>query len=177
MKSEELKHSTENRVLSSVLKEKTGPYGETRWGILRWMVGLIISFVMINSAYSQEDIDLSSPADTSFNHPSKRTAILLSLALPGLGEAYGGNWARARTFFITEGIIWTSFTALRVFCSLRWPKPSLPHRWRRPCSAQRRLRGTPWRASFRARDHLSHRRILGCIAGWWPVATMFRLRC
>lgn len=115
MKSEVLKHSTENRDRSTVLKEKTGPYGETRWGILRWMVGLIISFGMINSAYSQDNIDLSSPADTSFNHQSKRTAILLSLALPGLGEAYGGNWARARAFFITEGITWTSFTALQVY--------------------------------------------------------------
>jgi len=116
------KESTEYRVPSTELKEKTASSQKTRWAILRWTMVFIIALVITGVASAQNDIDLSTPSDTSFNPQSefrnpqsKRRAILLSLALPGLGEAYAGNWDRARAFFITEGITWTSFTAFRVY--------------------------------------------------------------
>ena len=99
---------------------------EKRRATLRWVIGCITFLLTTCGAQAQDDIDLSAPPDTSFNHQSpitnhqsKRKAILLSLALPGLGEAYVGNWNRARTFFITEGLTWTGFTALRVYSGWR----------------------------------------------------------
>ena len=46
---------------------------------------------------------------------SKRKAILLSLAVPGLGQAYTGNWDRARIYFAMEALTWVGFTAFRVY--------------------------------------------------------------
>ncbi len=40
---------------------------------------------------------------------SVSTAILLSLAVPGLGEAYVGRYSRAAGFFVAEAAIWSSF--------------------------------------------------------------------
>jgi hypothetical protein len=48
---------------------------------------------------------------------SKRKAILLSLAVPGLGHAYTGNWERARIYFATEAVTWAGFAAFRIFGS------------------------------------------------------------
>lgn len=41
-------------------------------------------------------------------------ALLLSLALPGAGEAYMGASGRAKTFFVSEAGVWSSFAYFRV---------------------------------------------------------------
>lgn len=46
---------------------------------------------------------------------SKRNAILLSLAVPGLGQAYAGNWNRARIYFAVEALTWAGFAAFRIY--------------------------------------------------------------
>ncbi len=46
-------------------------------------------------------------------------AMLMSLALPGLGELYTGNTARARGFFSAEAGIWVGYAAFRVQQGLR----------------------------------------------------------
>jgi hypothetical protein len=43
-----------------------------------------------------------------------KLAMLFSLLLPGLGEHYLGHTGRAKVFFATEGLIWTSFAVFRV---------------------------------------------------------------
>jgi hypothetical protein len=43
-----------------------------------------------------------------------RLAMLYSLLLPGLGEAYLGHDGRAKAFFVAEGAIWTSFAVFRI---------------------------------------------------------------
>jgi hypothetical protein len=41
-------------------------------------------------------------------------ALLLSLALPGAGEQYLGNHARARAMYVAEAGVWTAFAYFRV---------------------------------------------------------------
>lgn len=113
MKREPLKESPECRVKRKAFWETKGAT------LLRAMAFIIAIVISSGGAHAQNDIDLSSPADTSFNQKSKKRAILLSLALPGLGEAYVGRWDRARAFFITEGLTWSGFTALRVYSGWR----------------------------------------------------------
>ena len=50
---------------------------------------------------------------TASGEPSMKRAILYSLLLPGLGEYYTGHTMRARTFFVFEAAVWTSFIVLR----------------------------------------------------------------
>jgi hypothetical protein len=46
-------------------------------------------------------------------------ALLLSVAVPGLGELYTGNTARAKSFIAAEAGIWTGYAAFRVQENLR----------------------------------------------------------
>jgi hypothetical protein len=41
-------------------------------------------------------------------------ALLLSLAVPGAGQQYLGNRARARTMYVAEAGVWTAFAYFRV---------------------------------------------------------------
>jgi len=41
-------------------------------------------------------------------------ALLLSLVLPGAGQHYLGNHARARTMYVAEAGVWTAFACFRV---------------------------------------------------------------
>ncbi|MFQ5512498.1 MAG: hypothetical protein ACE5EO_11690 [Candidatus Krumholzibacteriia bacterium] len=50
---------------------------------------------------------------------SAARAVLYSLALPGLGHHYLGRSGAARTFFVAEGAVWTSFVVFEVQGRLR----------------------------------------------------------
>jgi hypothetical protein len=45
---------------------------------------------------------------------SLRKALLLSMALPGGGQYYLGNDARAKVMFVSEAGVWAAFTGLRI---------------------------------------------------------------
>jgi hypothetical protein len=73
-------------------------------------------------AFGQEPAPEAAAADTALmTQPEGRApksawkAAGLSLAVPGLGEAYAGAWGRAKTFFIAEGATWAGFAAFRVY--------------------------------------------------------------
>jgi hypothetical protein len=62
--------------------------------------------------YAQADElneDLFSMNDNTGNRKSASKAILLSLAVPGLGELYAGNTKRAVGFFLAEAGVWSTF--------------------------------------------------------------------
>jgi len=46
-------------------------------------------------------------------------ALLLSIALPGAGEAYLGATGRARAFFASEAAVWSAFAYYRVQAGMR----------------------------------------------------------
>lgn len=50
---------------------------------------------------------------------SMKKALLLSLIVPGGGQAYMGHKARAEAMFAAEAGVWTSFTVFRVQGSMR----------------------------------------------------------
>jgi hypothetical protein len=50
---------------------------------------------------------------------SMRKALLLSALLPGAGQHYLGNHARARTMYVAEAGVWTAFTLFRVQGGMR----------------------------------------------------------
>jgi hypothetical protein len=50
---------------------------------------------------------------------SLRTALLLSLAVPGAGEAYMGAGGRATMFMVSEAAVWTAYAAFRVQGGMR----------------------------------------------------------
>jgi hypothetical protein len=56
---------------------------------------------------------------TDLEEKSAGKAALYSLLLPGLGQNYAGDKRGAHTFFIIEGIIWTSFIVFQVQGHLR----------------------------------------------------------
>jgi hypothetical protein len=45
---------------------------------------------------------------------SLRKALLLSMVLPGGGQYYLGNDARAKAMFVSEAGVWAAFTGLRI---------------------------------------------------------------
>ena len=82
---------------------------------------LLILTVSISPVFAQDmpDSPESDPVSRLQHPKSKRTAVLLSLAVPGLGEAYAGAWERARMFFAAEAVTWAGFTAFRVYGNWR----------------------------------------------------------
>jgi|GEM_PF-178817 len=42
-------------------------------------------------------------------------AIFLSFAIPGVGEYYAGQMGRARAFFITEVILWSTYAGFKIY--------------------------------------------------------------
>ena len=82
---------------------------------------LLVLTVSISPVFAQDmpDPPESDPASGIQSPKSKRTAVLLSLAVPGLGEAYAGTWGRARIFFAAEAVTWAGFTAFRVYGNWR----------------------------------------------------------
>ena len=75
-----------------------------RLTIYTLLIGCILN---ITPTYAQEASDPTPH--------SKRNAILLSLAVPGLGQAYTGNWKRARIYFAAEALTWAGFAAFRIY--------------------------------------------------------------
>jgi hypothetical protein len=46
---------------------------------------------------------------------SKRKAIFMSLLIPGWGEYYAGRKTRAKSFFITELILWSTYAGFKIY--------------------------------------------------------------
>jgi len=78
----------------------------------------VASETLARSARESAQEGVSAPAE-SRSIPSRGTALLLSLALPGAGELKLGAKGRATGFFITEGAIWTHFAWFTVAGNLR----------------------------------------------------------
>ncbi len=81
---------------------------------------LILLTVLAGACYpipiqAQDAGDASDQAPFFERQPSRRKAILLSLAVPGLGHAYTGNWKRAKVYFAAEAVTWATFAAFRVY--------------------------------------------------------------
>jgi hypothetical protein len=62
-----------------------------------------------NSAVMIGDSETESTGELSM-----RRAVLYSLLLPGLGDWYAGNKGRAKSFFVVDAAIWTTFIVFRV---------------------------------------------------------------
>jgi hypothetical protein len=65
-------------------------------------------------AGSDPAVMLDDPESGSTGELSMRRAVLYSLLLPGLGDWYAGNKSRAKTFFVVDAAIWTTFIVFRV---------------------------------------------------------------
>ena len=57
---------------------------------------------------------LSGQATGGTEGKSMGKALLLSLALPGAGQQYLGNHARARTMYVAEAGVWSAFAYFRI---------------------------------------------------------------
>jgi hypothetical protein len=57
---------------------------------------------------------IGDPETESTGELSIRRAVLYSLLLPGLGDWYAGNKGRAKTFFVVDAALWTTFIVFRV---------------------------------------------------------------
>ena len=57
----------------------------------------------------------TTPACAQDTSKSRPKAILLSLAVPGLGQAYAGNWESARIYFAMEALTWSGFASFRIY--------------------------------------------------------------
>jgi hypothetical protein len=77
-----------------------------------WLKVLALSLVLLVS------MGLGSDAARA-GDKSLGKALLLSLAVPGAGEAYLGAPGRARAFLVSEAAIWSSFVCFRVQGSMR----------------------------------------------------------
>ncbi|MFZ1976349.1 MAG: hypothetical protein WAV76_00190 [Bacteroidota bacterium] len=68
----------------------------------------------------QKDKDQAAPASMSAltsDHPQTKSvllAVVLSLALPGMGELYAGNFNAGKYHLIAEGGIWLAYASLRL---------------------------------------------------------------
>jgi hypothetical protein len=74
------------------------------------------------SLKQNSDIDFSVKASNPGERSggvSQSKAVWYSLLMPGLGDYYLGNTTRAKTFFIAEAAIWTSFIVFEVQGYLR----------------------------------------------------------
>lgn len=59
-------------------------------------------------------VALSASVDAGTQGKSMGKALALSLLLPGAGQHYLGNHARARTMYVAEAGVWTAFAYFRV---------------------------------------------------------------
>jgi hypothetical protein len=59
-------------------------------------------------------VAMSGIVDAGTHDKSMRKALALSFLLPGAGQHYLGNHARARTMYVAEAGVWTAFTYFRV---------------------------------------------------------------
>jgi hypothetical protein len=57
----------------------------------------------------------SAPTPTNPVNRSKGKALFLSFLVPGLGEYYSGHQTRAKTFFITEVLLWSTYTGFKIY--------------------------------------------------------------
>ena len=76
--------------------------------------------ILINKKSSNTDSDVTkysfkNETKTTKEFKSKGKAFLYSLLMPGAGEYYIGNKTLAKTFFITELVLWTGYFSFRAY--------------------------------------------------------------
>lgn len=101
--------------LSPVLSQSIG--NEADWLRLSPRSQAATQFALLSSQSDQNKqpaLMENQQAASTFSK-SKGRAMFRSLIIPGWGERYAGRNERARYFFITEVVLWTSYTGFKIY--------------------------------------------------------------
>jgi hypothetical protein len=95
---------------------------------LTHVTSALLASAMISSALVSQEQAVISPqahspvygtgaADSGLEYTSKKSVLLaigLSLALPGMGELYAGNFETGKYFLVADGILWLAYAAFEL---------------------------------------------------------------